>query len=64
MQNHFYHIWGTQDNGSSGGPSATDERELAINTDKTLFADGHQSAMIQNTTISSMPKRNKEACTV
>ena len=37
---------GTQDNGSVGGPSATDEREGIANKHwyKTLFADGHQSA--------------------
>ncbi|MGA9240310.1 MAG: glycosyl hydrolase, partial [Robiginitalea sp.] len=37
---------GTQDNGSAGGPSATDEREGIANKHwyKTLFADGHQSA--------------------
>ena len=43
----FYHIFGgTQDNGSAGGPSATDEREGISNKHwyKTLFADGHQSA--------------------
>ena len=43
----FYHIFGgTQDNGSTGGPSATDEREGISNKHwyKTLFADGHQSA--------------------
>ena len=43
----FYHIFGgTQDNGSVGGPSATDEREGISNREwyKTLFADGHQSA--------------------
>lgn len=43
----FYHLFGgTQDNGSSGGPSATDEREGISNKHwyKTLFADGHQSA--------------------
>jgi photosystem II stability/assembly factor-like uncharacterized protein len=43
----FYHIFGgTQDNGSAGGPSATDEREGITNKHwyKTLFADGHQSA--------------------
>ena len=43
----FYHIFGgTQDNGSAGGPSATDEREGIGNKHwyKTLFADGHQSA--------------------
>ncbi|MGB5654664.1 MAG: glycosyl hydrolase [Robiginitalea sp.] len=43
----FYHIFGgTQDNGSAGGPSATDESEGIGNKHwyKTLFADGHQSA--------------------
>ncbi len=43
----FYHIFGgTQDNGSAGGPSATDEREGIANKHwyKTLSADGHQSA--------------------
>ena len=43
----FYHIFGgTQDNGSAGGPSATDEQEGIANKHwyKTLFADGHQSA--------------------
>ena len=43
----FYHIFGgTQDNGSAGGPSATDEREGISNRSwyKTLGADGHQSA--------------------
>ncbi|PQB05574.1 WD40/YVTN/BNR-like repeat-containing protein [Aureitalea marina] len=43
----FYHIFGgTQDNGSVGGPSQTDEREGIANKHwyKTLFADGHQSA--------------------
>ena len=43
----FYHIFGgTQDNGSAGGPSATDEGAGITNRDwyKTLFADGHQSA--------------------
>ncbi|WP_224487891.1 WD40/YVTN/BNR-like repeat-containing protein [Robertkochia flava] len=43
----FYHIFGgTQDNGSAGGPVATDEREGIANKHwyKTLFADGHQSA--------------------
>ncbi|RPG55341.1 MAG: glycosyl hydrolase [Flavobacteriales bacterium TMED96] len=43
----FYHIFGgTQDNGSAGGPSATDEIEGISNKHwyKTLFADGHQSA--------------------
>ncbi|MDX1477357.1 MAG: glycosyl hydrolase [Saprospiraceae bacterium] len=43
----FYHIFGgTQDNGSHGGPSATDDRSGIRNADwyKTLGADGHQSA--------------------
>ena len=43
----FYHIFGgTQDNGSAGGPSATDERFGITNKDwyKTLGSDGHQSA--------------------
>ena len=43
----FYHMFGgTQDNGSAGGPSATDEASGITNKDwyKTLFADGHQSA--------------------
>ncbi len=43
----FYHIFGgTQDNGSVGGPSRTDEEEGIANKHwyKTLFADGHQSA--------------------
>ncbi len=43
----FYHMFGgTQDNGSAGGPSATDERFGITNKDwyKTLGADGHQSA--------------------
>lgn len=43
----FYQIFGgTQDNGSAGGPSATDEREGIANKHwfKTLGADGHQSA--------------------
>jgi len=43
----FYHMFGgTQDNGSAGGPSATDESEGISNKHwyKTLFADGHQSA--------------------
>jgi len=46
-QEPFYHIFGgTQDNGSAGGPSATDERAGITNKDwyKTLSADGHQSA--------------------
>ena len=43
----FYHIFGgTQDNGSAGGPSATDEREGISNRNwyKILGADGHQTA--------------------
>ncbi len=43
----FYHIYGgTQDNGSHGGPSRTDNRTGITNRDwyKTLGADGHQSA--------------------
>ncbi len=43
----FYHIFGgTQDNGSHGGPSQTDNRHGIRNGDwyKTLGADGHQSA--------------------
>ncbi len=43
----FYHIFGgTQDNGSHGGPSQTDNRHGIRNADwyKTLGADGHQSA--------------------
>ena len=43
----FYHIFGgTQDNGSAGGPSATDENEGISNKHwyKTLSSDGHQSA--------------------
>ncbi|MBO6573862.1 MAG: hypothetical protein JJ896_00475 [Rhodothermales bacterium] len=43
----FYLIYGgTQDNGSHGGPSATDNRHGIRNADwfKTLGADGHQSA--------------------
>ncbi len=43
----FYNIFGgTQDNGSHGGPSATDTREGASNGDwfLTLGGDGHQSA--------------------
>ena len=43
----FYQVFGgTQDNGSVGGPSRTDEREGIRNAHwfKTLFADGHQSA--------------------
>jgi photosystem II stability/assembly factor-like uncharacterized protein len=46
-QEPFYHIFGgTQDNGSAGGPSRTDEREGIRNSHwyKTLGADGHQSA--------------------
>ena len=43
----FYNVYGgTQDNGSHGGPSRTDNRHGIRNADwfKTLFADGHQSA--------------------
>ncbi len=43
----FYHIFGgTQDNGSHGGPSRTDNQHGIRNADwyKTLGADGHQSA--------------------
>ncbi len=43
----FYHIFGgTQDNGSHGGPSQTDNNHGVRNADwyKTLGADGHQSA--------------------
>lgn len=43
----FYHVFGgTQDNGSHGGPSRTDNRHGIRNGDwyKTLGADGHQSA--------------------
>ena len=43
----FYHIYGgTQDNGSHGGPSRTDNSVGIRNGDwyKTLGADGHQSA--------------------
>ncbi len=43
----FYFIYGgTQDNGSHGGPSRTDNQHGIRNADwfKTLFADGHQSA--------------------
>lgn len=43
----FYNIFGgTQDNGSHGGPSRTDNRHGIRNADwfKTLGADGHQSA--------------------
>jgi photosystem II stability/assembly factor-like uncharacterized protein len=43
----FYFVYGgTQDNGSSGGPSRTDAEHGISNQDwfKTLFADGHQSA--------------------
>ena len=43
----FYFIYGgTQDNGSHGGPSRTDNRHGIRNADwfKTLGADGHQSA--------------------
>ncbi len=44
----FYNIFGgTQDNGSHGGPSRTDNQHGIRNADwfKTLFADGHQSAV-------------------
>lgn len=44
----FYNIYGgTQDNGSHGGPSRTDTEHGIRNADwwKTLFADGHQSAI-------------------
>ncbi|WP_235296157.1 WD40/YVTN/BNR-like repeat-containing protein [Portibacter marinus] len=43
----FYMVYGgTQDNGSHGGPSRTDNRHGIRNADwfKTLGADGHQSA--------------------
>ncbi|WP_116125505.1 VPS10 domain-containing protein [Lewinella sp. IMCC34183] len=43
----FYHIFGgTQDNGSTGGPSRTDSEAGILNGNwyKTLGADGHQSA--------------------
>ena len=43
----FYHIFGgTQDNGSAGGPSRTDERQGIRNAHwyKILGADGHQTA--------------------
>jgi len=43
----FYHVYGgTQDNGSHGGPSRTDNVHGIRNADwyKTLGADGHQSA--------------------
>jgi photosystem II stability/assembly factor-like uncharacterized protein len=46
-QKPFYHIFGgTQDNGSAGGPSRTDEEQGIRNAHwyKTLGADGHQSA--------------------
>lgn len=46
-QKPFYHIYGgTQDNGSHGGPSRTDNSHGIRNADwyKTLGADGHQSA--------------------
>jgi len=43
----FYNVYGgTQDNGSNGGPSRTDNQHGIRNADwfKTLFADGHDSA--------------------
>ncbi|MDZ7715341.1 MAG: hypothetical protein U5J95_03930 [Balneolaceae bacterium] len=43
----FYNVYGgTQDNGSLGGPSRTQESAGITNAhwDKTLFADGHDSA--------------------
>lgn len=43
----FYNVYGgTQDNGSMGGPSRTDNDDGIRNADweKTLFADGHDSA--------------------
>ncbi len=43
----FYHVYGgTQDNGSNGGPSRTDDDDGIRNRDffKTLGADGHDSA--------------------
>lgn len=46
-QTPFYHIYGgTQDNGSHGGPSRTDNNHGIRNADwyKTMGADGHQSA--------------------
>ena len=44
----FYNVYGgTQDNGSHGGPSRTNNRHGIRNADwfKTLGADGHQSAV-------------------
>ncbi|MFY0689488.1 MAG: glycosyl hydrolase [Cyclobacteriaceae bacterium] len=44
----FYNVYGgTQDNGSHGGPSRTDNQHGIRNADwwKTLGADGHQSAI-------------------
>lgn len=44
----FYNVFGgTQDNGSHGGPSRTDNRHGIRNADwfKTLGADGHQTAV-------------------
>ena len=44
----FYNVFGgTQDNGSHGGPSRTDNRHGIRNADwfKTLGSDGHQSAV-------------------
>ena len=46
-QKPFYHVFGgTQDNGSHGGPSQTDNNHGIRNADwyKTLGADGHQTA--------------------
>ncbi|MGM0546700.1 MAG: VPS10 domain-containing protein [Bacteroidota bacterium] len=43
----FYHVYGgTQDNGSNGGPSRTDDDDGIRNRDffKTLGADGHDTA--------------------
>ena len=64
VNNHepFYHIFGgTQDNGSAGGPSATDEREGISNKHwyKTLGADGHQSATDPEFNDIYMLKHNK-----
>ena len=60
----FYHILEEQDNGSAGGPSATDEIEGIANKHwyKTLFADGHQSATdpVYNNIVTL--KLNREVC--